>query len=45
MIKKCKQPKTFAIQGQKRQMESEDYHFIPTKSEMGDSDKQGGIKG
>lgn len=25
-------------------MESEDYHFIPTKSEMGDSDKLGRIK-
>lgn len=32
-------------QGQERQMESEDYHFVPTKSKMGDSDELGRIRG
>lgn len=32
-------------QGQERQMESEDYHFTPTKSKMGDSDELGRIMG
>lgn len=31
-------------QDQEKQMESEDYHFTPTKSKMGDSDELVGIK-
>lgn len=43
LTKQAKKHSPFC-QGQERQMESEDYHYMPAKSEMGDCDKLGGIR-